>query len=737
MYLTLADQRTLSQSNELVLVDEDEVINPLDTNLRVHLPIIGGGSGVAVGRRLVCKTTGLGSLEVLSYEGKRVALVEPRASAVLDAGPRHWIQVKGPAKNYFPLISGELAVTDLSYEWGSVKRHGASVSADARASFQSAMDSMAALGGGRVRVPQVDADGGQFYSISGPLFLQSGVIVQGEGAASYIKNVATVDTPAQQKAVFLPGLYHPVYLQDLTYYTLDNTAIGDRTVTLDTASEAANFTVGEPVVIRSQEQWDQVIGAETYNQPLYQQINRVRSVDAGTGEVGLDFAVDATMTAPEIAKANDPAVVHAQGRSMYVCDRGGVANLSVHSEKLWITEGGALECTFRDIWVRQSQAIVYGNSYAHCRFENIRGVFTRQFVEMSAGSHDNVIRDIDGTYLEGTVENLSPIAFAEQGRNNRLEGFTLDLGEWNLSADMIRLSGVSKTKVRNGRITARGATQSLVHITTVARTPDQPHTEHNEVSDLDIECGAATPSWYLRMSEDVGEVRDNRVARLTARGGTPANYGLDIRGDRNTVVDCNVPGNLRIASAEDCVVEGNIVAGNWSGTDLATIFAINRIRNNETARSRALLALRHRSGASQVVTSTVANNEIHGTDVVAGTLQARDMLSFEYHGTVNGTNNTKTISLADDTGALATLSFAAGETGTFGIEGVARVLSGQIVLIITTAKVTTLARTRTTRTLNLDTTAYNLSFQAWVTSASDNITVQMLDVEASQPGSAT
>lgn len=185
--------------------------------------------------------------------------------------------------------------------WFNVKAYGAvgDGSTDDRDAVQDAMDACGAAGGGTVFFPEgtyriATAQTGGGFSW-GLIFSYDNVEIVGVGAASRIfldqgGTVSMFVIGGHAKAARVAGDVttwgnyrgfvgsSPADAYDLT----GTIALGDMSVFLDTAAEAANFAVGDYVVIRT----GNLTGSSATGQPDAE-INTVRSVNAGTGEIGL------------------------------------------------------------------------------------------------------------------------------------------------------------------------------------------------------------------------------------------------------------------------------------------------------------------------------------------------------------------------------------------------------------------------------------------------------------------
>ncbi len=79
--------RTIAGNNETIASNETYVSSNLSQHVRVYLPKINDGTGgtIAVGKEIRVESLGTASIEIVTLNGMRVGIVQPRSKAVVVA----------------------------------------------------------------------------------------------------------------------------------------------------------------------------------------------------------------------------------------------------------------------------------------------------------------------------------------------------------------------------------------------------------------------------------------------------------------------------------------------------------------------------------------------------------------------------------------------------------------------------------------------------------------------------
>ena len=429
-------------------------------------------------------------------------------------------------------------VADIRDGYGGVPAAKGNGSNDDWASIIAAIDAIGDSGGGAVSIPPVDVANGKYWRVAGkPLTMRDNVILMGQGYASQIRNDDTSGIVINEYCVLF-GFAHPTHVEDTyTKYTIADTAIGDDIVTIDTGSEAGNFTVGGLIVIMDGKNYT-LSGKPLYHNYL---MTRVTSVDTGTGVVGLEHAMaDAYTTSgvvsPQVYDPNEASITFDHGFAAFGTSRGGLMNLSLISDNGAPTaRGGMLECVFQNLWTEGTMGFCFGNLFAHCAFENIWSQVTDRGMEIKMGSHDSKFRNIHATYHSGGTPG-APIDFGESARDNQLEAININTADQNPAGTNVLFSQCKRNTIHHSRLVLAGETAALVGFdNTTVGSPDDMRCESNEFS-YNTVIGVAPARFVKYDSHDADACRRNRCEHNNFFG-TPTADAVVIAGEEQFLFD--------------------------------------------------------------------------------------------------------------------------------------------------------------------------------------------------------
>lgn len=336
-----------------------------------------------------------------------------------------------------------------------------------------AIKAVEAAGGGTVFIPPVDVEAGEAYVLNKPWPLTKRCWIQGAGSASLIKAAGAGDVLGN---VFQVGMHHPAHNADYTLYVLDAITEGDISITFTTPSESENFSVGQVVMLRSNEHEIQ----NTFQKPFFVELNRILAIDSGTGVATLEHSIDETVSNPRITDMTGGSFA---GMDTFISDRCGVEKVGVDANQNWVGRNASYECTFRDVWVKRSHGLILGNAWSRCYAERIFGNFTYGFAELATGAHHSTFRSIWGSYKDegNPVTTTSLIKVGEHGRHCVFEDFRINAGEYQGNFGL-RLQ-CRKTTLRNGLVTATVSNTGVYVEGTSATYVDADLTADNECSE--------------------------------------------------------------------------------------------------------------------------------------------------------------------------------------------------------------------------------------------------------------
>lgn len=290
------------------------------------------------------------------------------------------------------------------------------------AAGQQTIHDLEAQGGGVMELPPLDAGAGEAYVINKPWEQRYRSLIKGAGPSSLVRTIGTGDILGN---IFQWGMHHPAHYPDFTYYSLAAVAAGTAQVTFSTPAQAANFTVGQVVLIRSVEHEIQ----NTFQKPFFVELNRVAAVDAVTGIVKLAHSFDEAVATPQITDLSGGTFT---GVPTFIADTCGVEDVGVDANQNWIGRNASFECWARNVHVVRSLGMVLGNAFGRCHLEKIYGNFTHAFAELATGAHHSTFRSIWGTFKdEGrNVSAVSLIKIGEHPRHNVFEDYRIYAGDY-------------------------------------------------------------------------------------------------------------------------------------------------------------------------------------------------------------------------------------------------------------------------------------------------------------------
>lgn len=594
-------------------------------------------------------------------------------------------------------------------QWGAIPDSGTT---DNITYIQAAVNYLNGIGGGKLKVP-APTTSDAYYGITTPVYVKSGVIIEGDGKASYIKNTRTTSAVSGDNFVFLCGNYASNILSE-TFYTISSASAGAHTITCATASQAGNFSAGDIVFLKSAED-------DGSGNPDFQQVNEVVSAVAGTGVITLVYPLyDALAgTTPAIGKSSG-TLTDAMSNAVNAVKDAGVKNVrleqSLTSGDMRITGwGGGLRCNFENIWTAGYGFPVI-NGMAHCTYKGIHGTFTSAVMEFAYFCHDT---SIEGDYaLDSTATSIvsAPLTCDGQSHHNLIGPINADMGTLAHSQP-VAANNCHHTRFRDLDIKAQGATIAMFAGLVTAKG--------NILSGCMFAGG--TPTFAVKFS---GTSPDNLVEGnqfACSPGSNAANF--------DGATDNIVRGNRFDSGAATFTTSasGNMFVDNHigSGGTFNLTAPANIVRGNMTDSMADFAQALNESGQT-TVTSTTANNVLTTLTIPSGTLKARDKIHFKMvcKVPVSATTSTKDIAIRANSATIASAQLSAAQTGDLAIEG-------EIIIDSTTGqfsqswidKAGTVTGTRSEATVNTGTTAYAITLEAWLGSAPDSIVVWQQSVE--------
>jgi len=339
---------------------------------------------------------------------------------------------------------------------------------------------------------------------------RSNVTMRGDAGARLVNTHPLGVGNNQTCTILFPGQYHPNWLHDsyndvegdMQYDTVSSPVWGDITVTL--TSNTYTWSVGQLVMI--------------HTDIRYPFLRRIKAISGNVITLHKGFDVDWTGHPCYITNGiGDGVTLNPIGDDPLLMPSGFIENFhfqgfTVHSaEGYWQAMSGCLDSTFRDIRVETSGALLYGNAYTDCRFENIRGNYRTRFIEIIDGARGNVVTDIAGTCHE-VGQNVYEDSGTVLGTGDHLSNFSI--------TEEVARSGAI-LRMTNERMTI---TDGKIHLV----GPDNPfniiefglNVDDTRLSNIDIHLKAPVEGTILRLKDVINANIEN--INVKAHGGYTA-----------------------------------------------------------------------------------------------------------------------------------------------------------------------------------------------------------------------
>jgi hypothetical protein len=270
---------------------------------------------------------------------------------------------------------------------------------DDTVSLQAAIDA-AAVSGGDVFVPAGE------YRLTTWLLMRSNVRLYGVGTASILANDKTNATVDKQ-ACILPGLHHPALMATQTGYTLNAITAHDPSVTCTTAGDAANFDVGDLVIVGSD--------TDISGVSRHAQLNKITAISSGT----------VTLQDPIVESISDGKIWTITGTDpststpVYAVENVVVEDLGFKGRTGIATKGAVYKGIFRNLHMLDVHHFIGTNMLTHVLIENMYGQYSGRYLEFAFNSYDVTARNWKGTFrtpsaLQTGETQVFPIHIGEQ-----------------------------------------------------------------------------------------------------------------------------------------------------------------------------------------------------------------------------------------------------------------------------------------------------------------------------------
>lgn len=587
---------------------------------------------------------------------------------------------------------------------------------------------------------------GYVYEIDNNISLRGmdGVVIHLEGD---LYNSTPISAEGgQNQTVFKQGNYHPTYLRltgsnRLTWFTCGSPVLGASSVTLDSGTNRtdglAALAVGDLIILRSAAFY--LAGAANTDRPDWGQMAEITAIDSGTGVISLSQTLDESVTDCYIAKVDDDNVLDLQGEPLFAAK-----NISITGPGRIGSVGSAIARTAmyqNEIHLGE----IYGESafygalfcYTNMSFDNI--TINGKLADVSCLSHYSNFNFGHCTF-EGPGEGVNMTLIAENSRYIKIKGHSLLAGEY-ADGVIVALLTSRKVDVDIDHVVAPAVTASAISINNALYSGSgqtQPRSHDQSVRFGTFVTGnSGIIGSFVDMGNDGGQLLRPKVTGTFL--GVPTTRAATILGTEADISDAYFEnGEIRLSGTTQAKMANTFAAGGISYA--TTTYQQNRISGMDSISWRTFRALSADATPNTTITSTTVGNDIVSFAIPAATIVALDRVTCFISGRVTGTNDAKNIQITDDTGALITLSLLAAFTGAFSVELVVNVSSNTIYMATARAVGTGLSAvlTDTRRTgLDLTTNGRTITYEAWVSNASDSIIIDSYRFIPSRAGHVT
>ena len=616
-------------------------------------------------------------------------------------GPGRWVALPRPiyAAEQFGVVSDGAAGTD---------NHDA---------IQAAMDWVSANGGGTIAFRGVTRVRGQMAPRSHVTLLgvsPEAEIIQTEwewpSAGQYDTNL-----------FFSDGLT----IDKWESYDQWPGACAGKTFTFDTAGDAANFAVGDLVILRTEATG--AIGIDVA-QPLAAECVKIVAVGAGT----VTFAA-----APDALFA-DARLVRTDAQDQHV-EAFSAHNIALTTLGFGSGSGGsaalrlrtAYNCHFDRVELKGYNPCPF-NALTKSSIRNSTVYFQNKTVELKSAACDVLYENI--TFIHYGVPVTSPqLDIGEYARNLTIVGcdwLMADTGVANISLMACAASSARNVLCERLRFSV-GAIGAALRIT----TGDTIASDRLTFRDIRVDAAQWTTGVFIqRKSGDDGESPTRLLIdglRITGEqatnisgAGLPYSMRFDAPIVNSTIRNCDVPGLLHYGT-ETPDLTGTVIEGlrfdGWSDAALPLQMHLAR-----TLRGSLRAGMDDaRASAVRVNSNTQATTaeEIAAWSAAPGTPFVRgDRVQIVIRGDVTTTNGDKYWRLSDGIGPVLNVTVPAASQGAWSVVGTMEYRSNEALDIHLEARFPGVAEPSVAvfrRSLDIATTGLSLTLECWLADAAD------------------
>jgi hypothetical protein len=537
------------------------------------------------------------------------------------------------------------------------------------------------------------------------------------------------------------GTHAPAFNINATLYTAPSVIAGASQFVLDAGANRTNgiaaMPVGTPLYIRSKTYVLQppAGGGADITIPTYIGMGMCTGSDAGTGTITFEPPVDEAIANVMVGPADQPAIGLKSAYRSSIVGPGGLKSDTYYATAY----GGQLQCTV-DIGFIESYGGLFGNLFCHGSYK-VRNVWAKKKIHDTSFGSNNSSFEVISAYCDNSVDTSTGqiLVSGQHGRRNTVKYGSVSAPNYNGNSGFILYAtGCHNCTLDVGTIDAPLAAGKVVLMSNAVETVAGDEVQHYTTDcsfacdTLNVSAGAAARYVYLENLNSGGA--RNKVLRGHYSGVVSTSaievYGTDTYIGQNVRCDS---GALLVKNGATLSCDGAYFAGGVT-FDSATSLANQNIRN---IRSTAQAVLRAAYCSGQNVATSAAVAAITGGTMViaAGGLVVGDTVEVEWSGKLAGTNDVKTVTLADNTGTLATIAYIAADVN--GIRGRAQfrvasdaIYGGDVIMWDGSTPALTRVR-RTAMTLNASGRTFTL--QAGTANAGDSVTIDQFTMRVVRP----
>lgn len=329
--------------------------------------------------------------------------------------------------------------------------------------IQAAFNYVESIGLGQIYVPQ------GHYITHTLLHVPDNCEIYGAGDASVIQNTNS-GSDNRFKAVFDFGFLHPThygfrptgssdpYTRILDRYAAGAVTTSDKKVTLTTVGDAANFEVGEIILIVDATVNTQTSTGVEIEIPINTTVSVVTGANPATGDVTFDGTVG--FNAANVYAVRIPEGASETGIPIKVVRNSHIRDLRIVGRGTVCLAAACYRSSIRNITGKVAW-LLQGNAFVQSSVSNINQEFTVGAIEVKFGAHDTTITNIKGFCFSPESSSLGVMGYGEYCRNITIDGF--DITAPTITGRLgMQLQPGYNCVIRNGRLVLSSVTQSMV-----------------------------------------------------------------------------------------------------------------------------------------------------------------------------------------------------------------------------------------------------------------------------------